>query len=139
MLGRSSAMKRDQLCDGTRATIVHQRIDERGLAPGLPKTAGFLSTRRACQFADRIMGDCVPPTDACRQVRRRIVVRLVEDIERLPAERLSALVGWVFANDPAVEQPSGGKSPRASVPLGGEPDPRIKSHWRRAAANLSHG
>ena len=68
------------------------------------------------------------PTDACRQVRRRIVVRLVQDIERLPAERLSSLVSWVLPNDPAVEQPQWRKIAEGlERRWAAEPDPRIKN------------
>lgn len=86
--------------------LYHQRIDERW-HQALAETAEFLAAHPShAHLADRIMGDWrFTSTDACRQVRRRIRVRLVQDLQRLPAERLSSLVSWVLPNDPAVEQP----------------------------------
>ena len=109
--------------------LYHQRIDERWHQP-LAETAEFLATHPShAQFADRIMSDWrFTPTDACRQVRRTIVIRLVRDIERLPAERLSSLVSWVLPNDPAVEQPQWRKIAEGlERRWAAEPDPRIKN------------
>jgi predicted Zn-dependent protease len=83
-----------------------QRLELRWL-PVLAETAEFFAVHGShAQVADRIMTDWrFTSTDACRDVRRRIVGLLTEQIETLPAARLSSLIGWIMSNDPAVETP----------------------------------
>ncbi len=80
------------------------RIEERWFDP-LAETALFFATHEShAHIADRIMGQWrFRRSDACREVRRKIVRVLTDQIGTLPAGRLQSLVGWAMANDPAVE------------------------------------
>ena len=80
------------------------RIDERWMKP-LAETALFFAAHESlASVSDRIMTHYrFRQTDACRDVRRQVVVVLTEQVGTLPAARLSAMVIWVIPNDPAVE------------------------------------
>jgi len=80
------------------------RIEERWFDP-LAQTALFFATHEShSHIADRIMGQWrFRQSDACREVRRKIVKVLNDQINTLPAGRIQSLVGWAMANDPAVE------------------------------------
>ncbi|MCL4202229.1 MAG: hypothetical protein KJ000_07025 [Pirellulaceae bacterium] len=91
---------------GQGYNLYSQRLELRWL-PVLAETAEFFAVHGShAQVADRIMTDWrFTSTDACRDVRRRIARLLIEQIDTVPAARLSSLVGWIMANDPAVETP----------------------------------
>ncbi len=80
------------------------RIEERWFDP-LAETALFFATHEShSHIADRIMSQWrFGQSDACREVRRKIVKVLTDQINTLPAGRIQSLVGWAMANDPAVE------------------------------------
>lgn len=80
------------------------RIEERWFDP-LAETALFFATHEShSHIADRIMGQWrFRQSDACREVRRKTVKVLTDQIDTLPAGRIQAMVGWAMANDPAVE------------------------------------
>lgn len=80
------------------------RIEERWFGP-LAEAALFFATHEShSHIADRIMGQWrFRQSDACREVRRKTVKMLTDQIGTLPAGRIQALIGWAMANDPAVE------------------------------------
>jgi len=80
------------------------RIEERWFDPLAETALSFATHESRSHIADRIMGQWrFGQSDACREVRRKIVKVLTDQIGTLPAGRIGALVGWAMANDPAVE------------------------------------
>jgi len=81
------------------------RPDQRWSEPLAGIAERFAADAAHADVADWIMGNGqFQQTDACRRVRRNVARRLVDEIGTLPSERIRALVGWIWPNDPAVEE-----------------------------------
>ncbi|NQU20906.1 MAG: hypothetical protein HQ567_06450, partial [Candidatus Nealsonbacteria bacterium] len=83
------------------------RIEERWLDP-LAETAWFFARHKTqYQIAVQIMGHGqFRQTDQCRAIRKRALGVLLAEIDRMAIVEIERFVGWVRANDPAVEKPA---------------------------------
>ena len=88
----------------------NDRVDERWHKL-LAETALFHARHKDNgRFADQIMGNYrFRRTDACREVRRKIAVILVRELDTLRPDRIQRFLGWISSNDPEVEKATWGR------------------------------
>ena len=119
---------------GEGYAIRTNRLDERWLDP-LAETVRFFARHETqAAIAERIMNnDSFRDSDQCRQLRREYLAVLTEEIATLKPAEISRFVGWVMANDPAVEndtwQPI---ATRLQERWAAETDPDAKASARRS-------
>ncbi len=81
------------------------RLEERWLDPLSEVVRFFADHPLHGELAERIMNHHrFQETDHCRALRREAIERLQKDMGTLKPDVVARLVGWVSANDPAVEE-----------------------------------
>jgi len=80
------------------------RLDEKWLKPLADAVIFFAQHKTHSSVADQIMGNSnFTRSDECREVRKTIARKLIDQIDSLPVDRLQRFVSWIWPNDPAVE------------------------------------
>ncbi len=113
--GRTRERLSDQVLNQIRAAtsralgegyhIYTNRLDERWLDPLSEVVRFFADHPLHAELAERIMNHHrFQQTDHCRTLRREALKRLQAELAAIKPDLAARLVGWVAANDPAVEE-----------------------------------
>jgi hypothetical protein len=125
---------------GQGYNLYTNRIDDKWFKPLGDAAICFARYSSTASVADQIMGHYYfQQSDECRRVRKFALRMLLDEMGKLPVDQLQRLLGWVSANNPAVEKEDWQKiAAGLRARWEAEPDWQVKNQLSRMLAGVLH-